>query len=307
MRRRIWLTVSLGCFALAGWFAFVRFESRLLPIPAEEPIVLAEFPGISLYVFAGGRVIEGHWIPVGDFDAGGMARVAGGPLLAAESDDGGDGSGRLRCGWIDRAGRMAIPFDWDDAHDFDDHGLAAVKRGGKWGWIDRSGAVVIAPRWQTFDRFDARGEAFVRDSGGHAIVDRKGSIRPVHEASADRATRERMSSLPGAVNSSFRSGLVYELVGEVNVTTLPSGFQTRSYRRHPIVRSLQETWEKGAEQMGGWKPFQSLDLVLSPSGAVVWRSDLHYFRFLLLPAAGVSLLLAALAYWRYRVARKVVA
>ncbi|HVJ80152.1 MAG TPA: WG repeat-containing protein, partial [Planctomycetia bacterium] len=175
MRRRIWLAISLAFLVLAGWLAFLQFEPRLFPVPDHELIVLAEFERLShLYISAAGRVVEGKWFPIGDFDSAGMARVLGTPQDTDRilDDAGGDPSAlQSYFGWIDRAGRVAIPCDWHDAHDFDDQGWAAVKRSGKWGWIDRAGVVVIAPGWQSFDRFDAKGEALVRDSDGCWIVD----------------------------------------------------------------------------------------------------------------------------------------
>jgi len=47
-------------------------------------------------------------------------------------------------GFVDRAGRTAVPFDYEEAarFDFREKGLAQVRKGGKWFFIDKSGNFV---------------------------------------------------------------------------------------------------------------------------------------------------------------------
>jgi hypothetical protein len=51
-----------------------------------------------------------------------------------------------KCGYIDKTGRLIIPFKFDSAGDFSE-GLAAVYFKGKWGYIDKTGNFVIPPRF----------------------------------------------------------------------------------------------------------------------------------------------------------------
>jgi hypothetical protein len=51
-----------------------------------------------------------------------------------------------KCGYIDKTGRLVIPFIFDDAEDFSED-LAAVEVKDKWGYIDKTGKFVIPPRF----------------------------------------------------------------------------------------------------------------------------------------------------------------
>jgi WG containing repeat len=48
-----------------------------------------------------------------------------------------------KCGFIDLTGKYVIPAKYDDAHSFDQHGLAWVRQGKKSQFIDRTGRVVF--------------------------------------------------------------------------------------------------------------------------------------------------------------------
>jgi len=71
------------------------------------------------------------------------------PELVAFSDSSGLAKVELngRWGFIDRAGKVQIEPQFDDAHQFDEEGMAAVRIGGRWGFIDRSGKFVIDPQF----------------------------------------------------------------------------------------------------------------------------------------------------------------
>ena len=64
--------------------------------------------------------------------------MVGNFLTETEREDGG-----MEVGWIDHTGKVVIAMDWDNANEFDSHGMAAVRKNGKWGWIDESGEVVL--------------------------------------------------------------------------------------------------------------------------------------------------------------------
>ncbi len=75
------------------------------------------------------------------------------------------GSPDRRCGFIDRAGGVAIPLDYEDAFWFS-CGLAAVRVDGKWGFINKSGKFVIAPRFTRGSWFEEDLAAVALDDGG---------------------------------------------------------------------------------------------------------------------------------------------
>jgi hypothetical protein len=297
MRRRIWLAISLAFLLLAGWMAFLHFEPRLFPIRDDEPLNAARGPGSEIYISPSGKTLEGDWSAEGDFDGAGMARVRK------------DGA----YGWIHRDGKFALPAQWEEALDFDAHGLAPVRRDGHWGWIDRTGKFALPPRWKLATRFDSRGRALVWDGGAVKTIDRSGAeiarsrrgeedYDLKHDAIdflkrvADGGPTPNVGGVPLLLSNSFeftepiskefRDGVVLEI-----------------YFNHPLINGPLGNWRPLRRLLEGWKPLSELILVHSPSGGVIWRSDLHYFRFLLLPAAGVSLALAAVAAWRYRMLR----
>jgi hypothetical protein len=66
-----------------------------------------------------------------------------------------------RWGYVNDAGRVAIPAVWEHAEPFDDNGLALVCKDSLWGWIDRRGVVKIPLEWDDALPFDRDGTARV--------------------------------------------------------------------------------------------------------------------------------------------------
>jgi len=58
----------------------------------------------------------------------------------------GPGQGGVKCGYVDHAGKLAMPVWFDAAHEFSE-GLAAAGKPETLGYIDRSGKHVIRPRF----------------------------------------------------------------------------------------------------------------------------------------------------------------
>ena len=69
-----------------------------------------------------------------------------------------DGMGYVKqngkIGYVNRAGQLVIPLQFEDAWSFHD-GWASVKKDGKWGFIDKQGTYVIEPA------FDQTGSMFL--------------------------------------------------------------------------------------------------------------------------------------------------
>lgn len=79
-----------------------------------------------------------------------------------------------RCGYIDRAGNIAIApqFDWIDS--FVD-GRALVGSAGKFGVIDETGRFAIAPLYDSMSTFD-RGQALVLVENRLGVIDQDGQV-----------------------------------------------------------------------------------------------------------------------------------
>ncbi len=81
-----------------------------------------------------------------------------------------------RWGYVNDAGRIAIPALWEYAEPFDDNGLALVSKDLLWGWIDRQGAVKIPLEWDDAQPFDRDGTALVGRKGKWCCIDPAGQF-----------------------------------------------------------------------------------------------------------------------------------
>lgn len=77
-------------------------------------------------------------------------------------------------GYIDTAGRQAVPCIYDSVRNFSE-GLAAVEQDGKWSFIDKTGAVVLRPEYDAVDSF-SEGLAAVRRNWKYGYIDRTGAM-----------------------------------------------------------------------------------------------------------------------------------
>lgn len=79
-------------------------------------------------------------------------------------------------GYVDQAGRTIIPFRYELARQFDDHGLAVVKIDGRFGFIDRRGEFAIPPQFEHEPEFNSGGLASVSLGGLWGVIDRRGRL-----------------------------------------------------------------------------------------------------------------------------------
>jgi hypothetical protein len=116
-----------------------------------------------------------------------------GHLASNAYDDGwgfSEGFAGVQCdgkwGFIDRRGRLVIPFAFDMVGEFSS-GLTAAQVGDLWGYIDRRGKWVIAPRFLMAGDF-SEGFAFVKTEEGDEYIDRRGyAIWTTHDGEREAA------------------------------------------------------------------------------------------------------------------------
>ena len=79
-------------------------------------------------------------------------------------------------GFIDKFGKVVIPFIYEDASDFDE-GLASVRRDGKYGFIDKSGRTIIPFIYNNVKIGFHDGIAIVGDKNGkQGVIDKSGNV-----------------------------------------------------------------------------------------------------------------------------------
>jgi hypothetical protein len=77
-------------------------------------------------------------------------------------------------GYKDKYGNIVIPPRFEDAGNFADNGLAAVKLNWKWGFINKTGTFVIQPKFGYAYVFASNGLAAVSLNGKYGYIDKTG-------------------------------------------------------------------------------------------------------------------------------------
>ncbi len=80
-----------------------------------------------------------------------------------------------KVGYLDTAGKVAIPPQYDDASGFSE-GLAPVKIDNKYGYIDKSGKMVIPPQFQEATSFSDGLASVTLEGKGSTYVDKSGKV-----------------------------------------------------------------------------------------------------------------------------------
>lgn len=91
-------------------------------------------------------------------------------LLTVERKSGGE----WKSGFINYSDETVLPFEYDDAKNFMDNGLAAVKIGEKWGYINREGSLVIPCSYDYAYDFAENGMARVESGDTTIYINEKG-------------------------------------------------------------------------------------------------------------------------------------
>lgn len=79
-----------------------------------------------------------------------------------------------KTGYIDKAGKLVIPCQFEDGRGFSEE-VAAVLIDGNWGYVDRNGKIVIGPRYQAVGDFSG-GMASVQLSRKFGFINKEGKV-----------------------------------------------------------------------------------------------------------------------------------
>jgi hypothetical protein len=216
-----------------------------------------------------------------------------------------------RWGWIDRTGKEASLGRWEGARPFNKSGLAAVQSNWKWGFIDRQGRVVMPCRWTGVGDFYAgdRTYAFAPREQDWHWIDRRGQRvdPPTADAPYFNSHGHEMFDERGPGGT---TGL-RDRAGKEVLAPVWEGIETRKHGyeaitgHHPLMFSPPILWLRKWLPLEKWAPFNGgLVILYDFDLRVIWRSDLHALRSLLLPVAAFFGLLAALCVWRWHAARR---
>ena len=81
-------------------------------------------------------------------------------------------NGKQKWGFIDTAGKEAIPFIYENADNFSE-GFASVKLNGKWGFINKTGKEITPIKYDSVCDF-SEGFAKVKLNGKWGFIDKTG-------------------------------------------------------------------------------------------------------------------------------------
>ncbi len=133
---------------------------------------------------SGNVIIPAEWADASSFREGRAVVCTGGTMKTNPISDGGEFLADRKYGYLDRAGRVSIPGDYDEAHSFSE-GLAVVRIGGdacrgRYYYIDASGKRIIPLTWSSASAFKD-GLALVKRRGrkwrgASLLIDRTGCV-----------------------------------------------------------------------------------------------------------------------------------
>lgn len=111
-------------------------------------------------------------------------------------------------GFVDRLGKEAVPFRYQQVQAFSD-GLAAFQRDGLWGYLDKRGKEVIAPQFDEADGFHD-GVAIVGKGEKMGAINAKGEVvvELIHDELLDFSTGLAAFSMNGQFGYVDREGKV---------------------------------------------------------------------------------------------------
>lgn len=119
--------------------------------------------------------IDNHGIEVIPLDSQYISpwqSVGNSGILAIERPVSGN---EMKAGFVTYNNETVIPFEYDDARNFTENGLAAVKQNGKWGYIDKAGNVVIPFKYDNAYDFSTSGLARVESGDTTIYINETGS------------------------------------------------------------------------------------------------------------------------------------
>ncbi len=122
------------------------------------------FPKWTLVDFKGKEVSTPKFDGIGDFSDG-LASIA---LIDTSNFD------APTTGFIDRTGKIVIPINFEQAHDFHE-GRAAVSKNGLWGFVDKQGKMIVMPKYEkVYDFSEGLAKVFSKVKWG--FIDKKGDV-----------------------------------------------------------------------------------------------------------------------------------
>ena len=122
----------------------------------QDGLMRAMKNGYSVVVTEKGKILPGEYLRINEFKE---------DLSSVKSKDN-------KCGFIDRNGKIVIPFEYEDAGNFSE-GFAPVKKDGKWGYISRSGELKIPFEFDEASDFSEE-YAVVSQNGKAGFIDKNG-------------------------------------------------------------------------------------------------------------------------------------